>query len=117
MNCWRVLFVCSTFVTVISTTNKVLFKKKEGVYLTGSLIQQVQANSEFECGAFCSKEPNCQSVNFKVAGKGRRNCELNSGTLQEDSSTNSNQEKCVMDPEWIYLEMVKKDNSGRVRFI
>ena len=97
---WKVFLVLfSLFVCAMQSANKVLFRKTEGRYLKDSMIRITMATNEFECGAVCSHEPLCVSVNYKNCGKEKGKCELNYRMLQDSEDA-----KYFKNPEYSYLE-------------
>ena len=78
--------------------NKILFTKTNGLYLANSVIRTEFTNNEFECGAVCSKEIACVSVNYKRCGVDKGRCELN-----DDSIERSPPENRLVDMEFCYL--------------
>ena len=88
------------YATVFCFYKKVMFRRQEGTFLADNVIRTDKTSNEFECGAICSKESTCVSINYKKSGSDKGKCELNN-KLMEDSEANRR-----MDREYDYLELV-----------
>ena len=85
--------------TVFCFNNKVMFRRQEGTYLANNVIKTDKTSNEFECGALCSRESSCVSINYKKSGSDKGKCELND-KLMEAGQKQGNYE-------YDYLELVK----------
>lgn len=88
------------------TNGNALFQRNPGRYLRNHTIRSSKQESEIDCGTSCLNKPDCVSVNFKVKGKRKGSCELNSKTINEIPL------ETQKDAEYIYLEIFE-----RVRFL
>ena len=105
---WMCLWIVSWYIFNLPhvACENTLFQRKPGQYLRNYMIRSLKQESEISCSMSCLNEPDCVSVNFKVKGKGKGSCELNSKILKEIPEETQN------DVEYIYLEIFE-----RVRFL
>ena len=96
---WTGIFLSNIFGPVASDDDDIVFQRKPGRYLGNYVIRSLKTESEFDCSYGCLNEPECASVNFKVAGENEGLCELNSKTLQESP------DETRSDPEYVFLEI------------
>jgi hypothetical protein len=85
-----VLRICALFLlSKISQPGECLehavFRRVEQKYLANHVIATKIAATEVECGLRCIAEGSCVSVNYKIAGIDKGQCELNNKTLRESS--------------------------------
>ena len=102
MNMLKSIVFFSVSVVYATCSHDVLFHRHRGKYLLNSVIRTVHAETESECGIYCSRDDACVSVNYKTTGKDRGLCELNHKTFT-DASSNSAERK-----EFNYLEILRK---------
>ena len=69
----------------LGSSLQAFFHRTEGKYLANNVIRTEQTASELDCAALCSRESSCESVNYKMSGKKKGLCELNSKTLEAGS--------------------------------
>ena len=81
--------------------NKAVFRKIKGKYLPNSVFKTLETTDELHCTSYCSRDGSCVSVNFKISGKDRGLCELNSRTMKD---VNDEQNKA----EFNYLGIVTR---------
>ena len=92
-------FLLCIFGQAASDDSEIIFQRRPGHYLGNYMIRSLKTESEFDCSYECFNKPECVSVNFKVEGKNKGLCELNSETLEDLP------EEGQSDSEYVYFQV------------
>ena len=79
-----------------------IYRKSKGKYLGNYVIRTTKAQFEQECATHCFRDSACASVNFKISGKEKGLCELNSKVLDEKSNEGT------QDLDFNHLDIIKR---------
>ena len=69
-----------------------VFRKIKGKYLPKIAFKTLNTRNALDCGSYCSRDQYCASVNYKISGKNRGLCELNSERMKDVDSGENNEE-------------------------
>ena len=102
------LKMCMLFITLKKATlsecvDEAIFCKHVGKYLAGNVFRIEKVQSESECSMYCLRYRSCLSANYKITGKHKGKCELNSKVLKDLSS-----KKNMHHSEYVHLEKVRR---------
>ena len=97
MQCVLDMFRLLTFIFLVILNrgrchNEAVFRKIKGKYLRDYVYTTMKTTNELHCTTHCSRDGSCVSVNFKISGRDRGLCELNSAKIKEASDGHNNKE-------------------------